>query len=41
MRYVILGATNALILSLFDNSLMYLKINLVGDTVSTERVISF
>ena len=35
MRYVILGAMNALSLSPFDNEFMYWKISLVGDTVST------
>ena len=40
MRFVNLGAMNDLSLSLFDNAFIYWKIILVGDTVSTERIIS-
>ena len=39
IRYVILGATNALILSLFDNAFVYWDRSLVGDTVTLEKVI--
>ena len=40
MKTVILGATNALSLSLFDNAFVYWKISFVGETVSPERIIS-
>ena len=40
MISVILGSNNALILSLFENSLMYWKRVVVEDTVSPERIIS-
>ena len=40
MRYVILGAINALSLSVFDNEFMYWNIILVGETVYSERIIS-
>ena len=39
MRYVILGATDDLSLSIFKNAFMYCKRSLVGDTVSPEEII--
>ena len=41
MRSVILGAINALILSHFDNSLVYCGRIIVGGGVSTESLIHF
>ena len=39
MESVILGAMNALSLLLFDNVFMYCKISLLGNIVSTDRLI--
>ena len=39
MRSSILGAMNAMSLSLFENALMYWNISIVGDTVSQEILI--
>ena len=39
IRSVIFGAMNVLILSLFEDTIMYWKRSLVGETVSLERII--
>ena len=40
MRYLIVVAMNASILLLFDNAFMYWKRSILGDKISTERIIS-
>ena len=38
MRYVVLGAMNALNLLLFDNAFMHWKISIVGDKIYPEKI---